>query len=202
MTIENPQNAQELMATSLEDLFARLQTLKQEKGTLYFGISGSWRRTSPEIEGAVRVAVKKIIERGDGIVSGGALNVDWFATDEALKLDPEAKHIKIFLPVVLELYAAHYRKRAQEGVITSEQAEILIAQLEALKAVNPAALIEHPENKIVDPKTYFERNTEEVNASDALVGFQVNDSEGVGDTVQKALSQNKPVFLEKHIIEQ
>jgi len=188
MTIEHLQNEQELMAVSLDDLFNRLNVLKQEKNTLWFGISGSWRKTSPEIETAVRATVKKIIERGDGIVSGGALNVDWFATDEALKLDPTAKHIKIFLPVIIELYAAHYRKRAIEEVITSEQAETLIAQLEKLKSVNPNALIEHKENTIVDPRTYFERNTEVVNTSDALIGFQVNDSEGVGDTVKKALS--------------
>ncbi len=190
-----------LLVGSLEELFASLDSLKRQKGILWFGISGSWRKTSPEIEVGVRNAVRKIIERGDGIVSGGALNVDWFATDEALKLDPEARHIKIFLPVVLELYTAHYRKRATEGVITSEQAESLVTQLETLRKANPEALIENKDNTVIDPKTYFERNTEVVNASDALVGFQVNASEGVGDTVEKALGQNKPVFLEKHIIE-
>ncbi len=202
MNIENYQNKKEsLLAGSLEELFKRLDDLKREKSILWFAISGSWRKTSSEIEQAVRATVRKIIERGDGIVSGGALNVDWFATDEVLKVDPEAKHVKIFLPVVLDLYTAHYRKRATEGVITSEQAEILIAQLQKLRAANPEALIENKQNTTVDPKTYFERNTEVVNASDALVGFQVNESEGVGDTVEKALLQNKPVYLEKHKIE-
>jgi hypothetical protein len=191
----------ELIVPDLETLFARLAQLKAEKGTLWFGISGSWRKTSEEVEEGVREAVRKIIERGDGIVSGGALNVDFFATDEALKLNPTAEKIKIFLPVVLDLYAAHYRKRATEGVITSEQAEALVAQLESLRAANSDALVGNPQNTVVDPKTYFERNTEVVNASDALVGFQVNDSEGVGDTVKKAIAQGKPVCLEKFIIE-
>ena len=191
----------ELIVSDLETLFARLTQLKAEKGTLWFGISGSWRKTSDEVEKGVREAVRKIIERGDGIVSGGALNVDFFATDEALRLNPTADKIKIFLPVVFDLYAAHYRKRATEGVITSEQAEGLVAQLESLRTANPDALIGNPENIVVDPKTYFERNTEVVNASDALVGFQVNDSEGVGDTVQKSIAQGKPVCLEKFIIE-
>lgn len=191
----------ELMVSDLETLFARLAQLKAEKGTLWFGISGSWRKTNEEVEKRVREAVRKIIERGDGIVSGGALNVDFFATDEALKLNPTAEKIKIFLPVVLDLYAAHYRKRATEGVITSEQAEALVAQLESLRATNSDALVGNPQNTVVDPKTYFERNTEVVNASDAIVGFQVNDSEGVGDTVKKAIVQSKPVCLEKFIIE-
>ncbi len=190
----------ELIVSDLEILFARLVKLKAEKGTLWFGISGSWRKTNQQVEQGVREAVRKIIERGDGIVSGGALNVDYFATDEALKLDPTADRIKIFLPVVLDLYAAHYRKRAIEGIITSEQAEALVAQLESLRTANPDALIGNPQNTVVDTKTYFERNTDVVNASDAIVGFQVNESEGVGDTAKKAIEQGKSVYLEKFII--
>ncbi|MDO8496326.1 MAG: hypothetical protein Q7S43_02895 [bacterium] len=202
MDIENLHSKPEsLLVGSLEELFNRLAGVKNEKGILWFGISGSWRKTNLEIEHDIRAVVKKIIERGDGIVSGGALNVDWFATDEALKHDPKAELIKIFLPVTLDLYAAHYRKRAMEGVITPEQAELLIAQLEKLQAANSAALIENKQNTVVNPTTYFERNTDVINASDALVGFQVNDSEGVGDTVDKALAQNKPVYLNKHIID-
>ena len=58
-------------------------------------ITGSWRKTSSEVERDVRDAVREIIERGDGIVTGGALNVDWYATDEALKLNPEATKIRM-----------------------------------------------------------------------------------------------------------
>jgi hypothetical protein len=191
----------ELIVSNLETLFARLAQLKSERGTLWFGITGSWIKTNEEVENNVREAVQQIIGRGDGIVSGGALNVDFFATDEALRLNPTASRIKIFLPVVLDLYAAHYRKRATEGVITSAQAEVLVAQLESLRAANPDALISNPQNTVVDLKTYFERNTEVVNASDALVGFQVNDSKGVNDTVKKAMGQGKPVCLKKFIIE-
>jgi len=186
----------ELVVSSLETLFAKLERAKAEKGTLWFGISGSWRKTNEEIESKVREVVRQIMGRGDGIVSGGALNVDYFATDEALRLDPTAAKIKIFLPVTLELYAVHYRKRASEGVITWEVAENLIAQLETLRLANSAALICNQKNLVVDLTTYYERNTEVVNASDALAAFQVNDSGGVGDTVDKATAQHKPVYLE------
>ena len=190
----------ELIVSDLETLFARLEQAKTEKGTLWFGISGSWRKTNEEVENAVRNAVRKILERGDGIVSGGALNVDYFATDEALKLNPEADKIKIFLPVTLERYTAHYRKRATEGVITTEQAEVLVAQLEVLQAVNSDAIAANLENTIVDTTTYYERNTEVVAASDALIAIQVNESGGVGDTVEKALDRGKPVYLAKYVI--
>lgn len=151
----------------------------------WIGISGSWRLTSSEIEQEVRGEVKSIILNGNGIVTGGALNVDFQATDEVLKLESSDK-LKIFLPTTLPIYAAHYRKRAEEGVVTKRQAEDLIEQLTKFKKLNPSGLMENQFNKVVDLKTYYERNSEVVKASDELVAFQVNDSEGVQDTINKA----------------
>ena len=84
------------------------------------------------------------IRRGDGIVSGGALGIDFIALDEALKSDPKAERVKIFLPTTLEKYSEHYRKHARLGTITSWQAENLIKQLTRLKQINQKALIENP----------------------------------------------------------
>lgn len=172
-----------------------------DRASVWIGITGSWRKTNGTVELDVRQSVRKIYEQGFGIVSGGALSVDQFATDEALSLDPTATRIKIFLPVTLERYAAHYRKRAQEGVITPEQAELLIEQLEEVKKRNPLAIYENLVNTSVDPTTYYERNTEVVNASDALLGFQVNESEGAGDTLNKAAAQGKPILVKKYTID-
>lgn len=184
----------------LDPLFAKVRELKPE-GTVWFGITGSWRKGSEEVEAEVRRTVREIMEKGGGIVSGGALGVDYQATDEALMADPGAERIRVFLPAVLELYAAHYRRRASEGVITSDQAESLIAQLTRLKEANPAGLIEHPTNTEMNPTTYFERNTEVVRASDAVLGFHVNESAGVGDALQKATDLGKPVASLKFVIE-
>ena len=164
----------------------------------WVAISGSWRKTNEEVENDVRQAVREIIKRGDGIVTSGALNVDYFATDEALKVNPEAKQIKVCLPVTLELFSAHYRKRADEGVITHQQAEELITQLTALKKANPSALIENEKNTIVDKDTYYERNTKVMDLSNELYAFQVNDSEGVQNTVDKARDNGKFVKLKKY----
>ena len=164
----------------------------------WVAISGSWRKTNEEVENDVRQAVREIIKRGDGIVTSGALNVDYFATDEALKVNPEAKQIKVCLPVTLNLFSAHYRKRADEGVITHQQAEELITQLTALKKANPSALIENEKNTIVDKDTYYERNTKVMDLSNELYAFQVNDSEGVQNTVNKARENGKFVELKKY----
>lgn len=159
----------------------------------WIAISGSWRITSKQVEDDVRREVNKIITDGDGIVSGGALNVDYFATDEAMKLDPSYKSIKIFLPTTLNIYAKHYRNGASEGVIIEDQAENLIEQLTELKKTNPDSLIENTDNLVVDKIAYFERNLAVVNAADELLAFHVNGSEGVLDTVNKAKGRGIPV---------
>jgi len=166
----------------------------------WIAISGSWRVTNAQIERDVRMAVRTIIERGDGIVSGGAVNVDFFATDEALRIDPAATHLKVFLPTMLPLYTAHYRKRAGEGVITERQAEDLITQLETIQRSNPDALIEDARNTIVDRTTYFQRNSQIIEVADELLAFHVNNSEGVQDAIDKAKALGKPVELHSYTI--
>ena len=167
----------------------------------WYGITGSWRTASKEVERDARKAVREIIKCGNGIVTGGALNVDWFATDEALTCNPELTQIKVCIPATLERYAAHYRMRADEGVITHEQAEKLIEQLTHLKTTNPSALIEHPTNTVIDQTTYYERNTLVVELSDGMIGFQVNGSAGVQDTIDKARDMGKEVELKKYTID-
>jgi len=159
----------------------------------WIAISGSWWKINKKVEQDVRKVVKDILARGDGIVTGGALKVDYIATDEALKQDLTAKRIKIFLPTTLEIYISHYRKRAQEGVITERQAKTLITQLEKIKKLDSSSLIENIINKIIDKRAYFERNTEVVKAADELVAFHINKSEGVADTIEKAKQKGIPL---------
>ncbi len=171
----------------------------------WIGISGSWRKINKEIEEKLRDIVKEIIMRGDGIVSGGALGVDSIALNEALKNNPKAERVKIFLPTTLKKYAEHYRKHAQLGTITSSQAEILIDQLMRLKRVNPEALIEGPDINFTEENKkpmYYKRNSNIVESSDELVAFRVKteQSEGLGtaDTVEKAKAKGIPIKLFKY----
>jgi hypothetical protein len=166
----------------------------------WIAIAGTWRDTNNQVESDVRREVAEIIKRGDGIATGGALGVDFFATDEALKLNPEANQIKIFLPATVERYTAHYRKRAQEGVITSELAETLINQLTKIKAITAMCIVEHPTNEVIDKDAYFNRITDIVNAADELVAFQVNNSAGTQDTIDKAKKKGMPVKVFSYTI--
>lgn len=168
----------------------------------WIGISGSWRKTNDEIEEKIRAVVREIFEARNGMVSGGALGVDYTATDEALKLSPKADRMKIFLPTTLEKYSEHYRKHAKLGTITEKQAEDLIAQLENIKSANSEALIENPDTNFTEEtkkKMYYERNSRAVEVSDELVAFRVktSESEGLGtaDTIAKAKKKGIPVEL-------
>jgi|SRR3989338_1242389 len=158
----------------------------------WVAISGSWRNTNNNVEEDVRSAVREIVSRGDGVITGGALNVDYFATDEVLKIDSIGKCIKVFLPTTLELYAAHYRKRAREGVITLEQANALIKQLTELKLANTSALIEGSFMEVTQ-EIYYERDQWVIDAADELLAFHVNNSRGVKDTMERAKKKGIPI---------
>lgn len=163
-------------------------------------ISGSWRITNQQVENDVRQTITAIIEQGNGIVSGGAIGVDYIATDQEMKLDKDANRIKIFIPTTLKVYARHYHKRANQGVITKAQAESLISQLTRLKHINPSALIENPANKTVTEAAYYERNSDVVNAADELIAFQVNKSLGTQDAINKAKEKGIPIKVFKYNI--
>ena len=167
----------------------------------YIGISGSWGNTSLEMEKAIRDDVKATIERGDGIVSGGALGTDFIALDEALKCNPDATQIKIIIPTPLEVYTNHYFNRAREGVISMDQARRLAEQLKTLRDANPDSLIEMS-HAVCNQETYFDRNTKVVEASDELLAYRVNMSEGTTDTIEKAKRAGMPVHVRDYDIPQ
>src|SRR5579859_3034723 len=156
------------------------------------GVSGSWRYAPPGLTDAVRREVAAALAAGKSIVTGGALGVDYWATETALSTDPA--RLKVILPTSLTTYAAHYRRRAAEGVISAEQAEDLIRQLEAVARVG--GLVEHPERpQTVDVTTYYLRNQDVVDAADELLAFQVNASGGTQDTVDRARQKGIPVVV-------
>jgi len=159
----------------------------------WIAISGSWRKIDKKVVRDVRKVVREIIINGNGIVSGGALGVDYIAVDEALKLDLLVNQIKIYLPTSLVIFAKHYRKRAREGIITSKQAEEIISQLNKIARANELAIIENHHNKILNKDSYYERNSDVVKAADELIAFHVNNSEGTQDAIDKAKKKAIPI---------
>jgi predicted Rossmann fold nucleotide-binding protein DprA/Smf involved in DNA uptake len=165
----------------------------------WVGISGS-RKTNKQVEDDVRREVNEVLKKGDGIVAGGAMGVDYFASDEVIRQGLAKDKLKICLPVTLDLYSKHYRKRAMEGAVTSEEAEALIKQLEDSKIVSPTGFIENLINTEVNAVTYFERNGKVVELSDELLAFQVNWSSGTQNTIDQAKAKGIPVKVFKYTI--
>ncbi|MEL6803239.1 MAG: hypothetical protein AAFO91_05555, partial [Bacteroidota bacterium] len=137
----------------------------------WYGITGSWRETTESVESDVRLAVRNIIQRGDGIVTGGAPNVDYFASSEALKHNPTGEYIKVFIPTNLWHYTVKAREREAAGRVSSAQTAAIIETLTTLKALG--SLIEESTNTELSTRTYFSNNTRIVAASDEMLGFQV-----------------------------
>ncbi|MDE1151742.1 MAG: hypothetical protein PW788_04315 [Micavibrio sp.] len=162
-------------------------------------ISGSWRTVDETVAQDVRAEVKALLAAGNGIVTGGALGVDYIATDEALKNDPAARQIKIIIPTSLSDYANHYFKKGEEGVITPKQASDLIAQLTEVKRRNPGA-VEEMSYTACNTESYFARNGRVIAESQDLLAFQVNDSPGTQDTIDKAKAAGMQVIHRKYSI--
>lgn len=158
----------------------------------WVGVSGSWRHAPPGLPDAVRREVTAALAAGKSIVTGGALGVDYWATETALSIDPA--RLKVILPTSLATYAAHYRRRAAEGVISTRQAEDLIRQLQTVAQVG--SLVEHPERpQVVDVTTYYLRNQDVVDVADELLAFQVDASSGTQDTVDRARLKGIPLAV-------
>lgn len=161
----------------------------------WIAIAGAWRKTNSQIKEEIIKVVNEIISAQNGIVSGGALGVDYIATEEALRLNGQ---LKIIIPSTLDTYSKHYLNRADEGVITKEQAEALITQLEEVK--KRGFLIEGDDD-VLNKDTYYSRITKIIENADELVAFHVNESAGTQDTISKAEKKGIPIKIFSYTLE-
>ena len=145
----------------------------------------------------MRKAVDDILEHGGAIVTGGALGVDSVATDEVLHSHFSPDQLKVIIPTSLATYSAHYRKKAQEGVISGEQAETLVAQLENVQQRGTLVEMDYA---LPNQESYYARNTAVLEAADQLAAFQVNGSAGTQDTINKAKARGMAVDHHQYLI--
>lgn len=166
----------------------------------WFAISGSWRVTDETVEADVRALAKQIILEGNGIVVGGAPGVDYYAVEEVLTRGDCATQLKIMLPIKLNKFCAHLRKRSLQGVIAHHTVEELITQLTRVYSLAPHAIIDDTKFDKAEKESYYSRNTAIVKACKELYAFWVNKSEGTQDAINKAKKLKKKVHLKKYKI--
>jgi hypothetical protein len=158
--------------------------------------TGTWKLTNKEVENDVRTAVREVISRGDGIVTGGATGVDYFAMDEAMKLHPDASRLKVIIPATFASYVYDYHTNWTMPPVTTEIVHDLERLLQKIKDANPQSLIEMP-NDVITQDHYNDRHDEEVEISDEVYAFQVNNSTGTQDTIDKAARSGLPITVHK-----
>lgn len=81
----------------------------------WIAISGSWRQPTARVLADVRAAVDRLLAAGHGVVTGGALGVDFAATAVVLEAGLAPERLQVLLPTDLTTYATHYRRRAARG---------------------------------------------------------------------------------------
>lgn len=158
--------------------------------------TGTWRLTNEEVEHDVREAAREVFNRGDGIVTGGALGVDLYCMDEMVKLDPSCRKLRVIIPAKLEIYIKHFYDALIDHRVTEKDFNKLEQVLRTIAKNNPAALLEMRFSEITQ-KEYDLRHVEEVSFSDEVYAFQVNDSTGTQDTIDKAKAAGLPITLHK-----
>ncbi len=158
--------------------------------------TGTWRLTNQYVENDVRAAAREVLARGDGIVTGGATGVDYFAMDEAMKMFPDASHLRVIIPAVFKSYIHDYNTNWCMDPVTKDTILELERLLQKIKNADPLALIEM-DNDIITQDHYDLRHDEEVKISDEVYAFQVNGSTGTQDTIDKAMRSGLPITLHK-----
>ncbi len=158
--------------------------------------TGTWRLTNKEVEADVRAAVREVLARGDGIVTGGGTGVDYFCMDEVIKLDPTAARLKVVIPARLPSYIKDYYTNWCVEPVTKVSIKNLELILSHIKDANPDALIEMP-YEIITQEHYDLRHDEEVALGHAVYAFQVNNSTGTQDTINRAQKAGLSIELHK-----
>ena len=160
--------------------------------------TGTWRLTNEDVERDVRLAAREVFERGDGLVTGGATGVDYFAMDEFLKLNPDCTRMRVFIPARLPHFIADYRINWAHKPITDKDIDALEHLLKIIKERNPSAIFEvRKEQGDITQTDYDLRHNDEVAFSDEVHAFQVNSSAGTSDTIDKAKAAGLSITLHK-----
>ncbi len=161
--------------------------------------TGTWRLTNTQVELDVRKAAHEVLSQGNGIVTGGATGVDYFAMDEALKAYPDCSRLKVVIPANLTSYINDYRTNWCQAPITAVDIDALSGLLTKIKTTNPTNLIEMPYD-IITQEHYNLRHNREVELCDEVYAFQVNESPGTQDTIDKAIKNGLEIALHRKYI--
>lgn len=159
--------------------------------------TGTWHLCTEEVAKDVREQALKVLNEGNGIVTGGATGVDYVAMMEAMKFDPNGKRLQICLPTNIDNYILDYHTNWIKDLVTHEVVEELKLCIEDLNGSSPENIHTLPYDNEITQDHYDMRHNVEVELSDEVYVFHVNNSHGTGDTVEKAKEAGLPITFYK-----
>ncbi len=138
---------------------------------------------------------------GDGIVVGGALGVDFVATLEALKHDPDATRIRIIIPTSLDRYQEYFLRQLQntrsKGDVTPDNIKALFDVLGRAKSMGRLTELDHDR---ANKESFHDRNLKIVDNANLVFAYRVNNSTGTQNTIDHARRASVPVKVRSYEI--
>lgn len=127
-------------------------------------------------------------------MTGGSPGVEFIVIQETLKWDSLAEKLEVVLPAPLDIYKSHIMKSAVRNVITKEESDDLIRQLQGLRLKNKTTL-KAMKTKEFSNDALMARNQAVADIVDEMIVFQINDSSDVEAGIERARKREIPLRI-------
>lgn len=182
----------------------------QRREKLWVGVSGSWRIINQKVVNDTALLVRHMLSKGAGILTGGALGVDYIATEIVLKEGNPLDQLRIILPINRDAFMEHFTNSYYRDGINRTQADFLSRQIYHINTHFPATIFDKtpfnetefliPDNKHYREISYDFRSGLVGYGCDGLFGLCVNNSRGVRYTEEVVKRMGKYSFVHPYTI--
>lgn len=175
------------------------------------GTSCSWRTMNQNVINDNAYIIRKVLNKGLGVINGGALGGDWISNEIVLKEGDPSNQLRIVLPVNRFAYMERFYNVLEKKVVNRTQADSLVNQLKYIDKNFPWIIFDKTH---FDEKKFLESENDEYRKNcyhfrdgliaygcDGLVALWINASNGVGDTIRKTKYMKKPLITMNYTID-
>ena len=126
----------------------------QRNVNTWVGITGSWRYIDQKVVDDVTNTIRYLTNKDIGILTGGALGVDYLATETIIK-EGNPENLRIALPINRADYIRHFRNSASSNVINPSQRNAIANQIFKISKRHPEIIFDNSEfnsEEFLDPR--------------------------------------------------
>ena len=175
------------------------------------GTSCSWRTMNQNVINDNAYIIRKVLEKGLGIINGGALGGDWISNEIVLKEGNPINQLRIVLPVNRFVYMERFYNVLEKNLVNRTQADSLVNQLKYIDQNFPWIIFDkthfdekkflEPENDEYRKNCYHFRDGLVAYGCDGLTALWINASRGVEDTIKRNKFMKKPLITMSYTID-